>query len=269
MSEQDWFTEAFAPAAAEESSAAESVIETAAPETDVAPPVVDAVATPDPTPSPAPDPVAQAVPEAPAVQWESPDNPFYEDGLLARQIKQAAAEAKRLREQTEFQNKLTELADGDSDRLQELNGLLAQQTAPITQQLQAFQERANGSEKTLAAFVIAAKAHLTDEQIETLMSETKELMTLDGADVMERTAFGKRDFKRQFESTLSAKDAEIAALRQQLASQGQLSSREASGADLVDGGTGAPPDMTLDDRLRAAPDLDAYFAILNEGNRAA
>ena len=165
MSEPGWFTESFAPAAVEDAPAADPVIETAAPEPDPTPPVAESVPTPDLTPTPDPVPVAQAVPEAPAVQWESPDNPLYADAMLARQIKQAAAEAARLREQTDFQNKLTELADGDSQRLQELNGLLAQQTAPLTERVKAYEERANGSEKALAAFVIASKAHLSDEQI--------------------------------------------------------------------------------------------------------
>lgn len=266
MDAQDWFTESFANTAVEEPPAAESVIETAAPGVETAPPLATTESIPDSTLNPAPS-AAPAVPETP-VQWESPDNPLYEDAMLARQIRQHAVEANRLKQQTDFQNKLTEYADGDSQRLQELTGLMAQQTAPLYQQAHAFQQRADASDKQLAAFFIAAKASLTDEQIQSLIGETNELMTLDGADVMERTAFGKRDSRRQYESTLSAKDAEILALRQQLSSQGRLASREATGADLVDGGTGVPSDMSLQDQLRAAPDMDSFMELQFGARRA-
>lgn len=238
-------------------------------------PLVATIPASDPVPAQAPEPETAK----PAIDWEHPElQALRADAEAMRGLKSKVEEARRLKEQTDFQNKLHEFADGDSERLHELNSLMAAQTAPLRNQVQQYEARTNDVEKALAAFVVAAKANLSDAQVETLRTEMEALMAFDGPEVMERTAFGKRDFIQQHTQALSAKDQRIAELEAQIAAKNELAERDASGADRVDGGGGMPfQSSDRKARMENAKTDDEFFdamwgnapAPANQQNRAA
>jgi hypothetical protein len=266
----DWLTTYFA-ADDGTSTADETAITAAAPEetpsldTDsTAEPLTDASAEPEPEPVDA-EPVE---PEPAPLDWNHPELAALraqaeQDRVEAEQnraIKAQLAQLQRQKAATHFQSQLAELADGDPERLQQLNGVIAQVATPAVQNWQAAEQQANATAKALSAMWIAAQANLSDEQVSLLKAETDALMAVDGPELMQRTAFGKRDFMRQNSAALTERDKRIAELELQLASQGQLAQRERSGADLVDGGGGTATDsLSRDDRMRTAQSMDDYW----------
>jgi hypothetical protein len=180
-----------------------------------------------------------------------------------RAIKAQLAQLQRQKAATQFQSHVAELADGDPERLQQINGVIAQVVTPAVQNWQAAEQQATVTAKALSAMWIAAQATLSDEQVSLLKAETDALMAVEGPEVMQRTAFGKRDFQRQQHAAITERDKRIAELELQVASQGQLAQRERSGADLVDGGGGGFADGgTREDRMRGAQSMDDYWSAM-------
>lgn len=208
------------------------------------------------------EPAPEPTPAAPAFDPNDPaQNPHLADAEAMRQLRAHAAQIASQRRNQEFVSELQELADGDPERLQKLQGMIAQVATPLNQQSQQMAYRANVSEKTLAALWIAAQANLPEDQLATLLSETDELMQVEGVDLMQRKVASKRESQQAFQAALAAKDTELEELRRQLAARSELGERQASGADLVDGGTGtAPFDTDPITRQREAKDMDDYFA---------
>ncbi len=267
--ERDWFAEMIS---AEDDAPAvdEAATEAAAPEVDASP---DAIVAD--TPLPESDPVAaiaaepEPEPTVPAIDWEHPElkalrEQAERDRVEAEQnraIKAQLAQIQRQKAATDFQAKLAELADGDPERLQQLNGVIAQVATPAVQQMQAAEQQASSAQKLAAAMWIAAQANLSDEQIAVLKAETDALMAVEGPDLMQQTAFGKREFMRQNQAAIAERDKRIAELEAQIAAGTQLAQREASGADAVDSGQGGiAGDLTRDERMRRATNADDYFA---------
>lgn len=204
--------------------------------------------------------VAQTPPPAP--NWDDPEqNPHFQAAQQLRQLQAHAAELARQRQSQEFTSELKELADDDPERLQRLQGMLARVATPLTQQSQQFFERANASEKALAAGYIAMKNTLPEEQFKELMAEWEDAMTVEGAENMERKLQGKREFQQTQQALVRAKDEQIAELQRQLAARTELGARQASGADLVDGGGGSVlSDRDPSQAQREATTMDDYFA---------
>lgn len=255
----------------DDSAVEEAATEAATPESEV-PPTEDAtdeIATEDA--SPAPEAVAP-VTTPPVVEkpnWDTPENPHFQEAQALRQLREAAL-AERQRIQAEkIKTDLVGLADGDSERLQQINGILTQVTTPLVERAQVLEQRATVTEKTLAAMVVAMRSSLTDDQIKSIFDEHAHLMSVDGVETMERLAYGKRDMTRQFQTELSKRDQQIEELRRQIASQGQLAERQRSGADLVDGGSGVVPDTDYEAQMRNAKDMDSYFDGFFQRTRAA
>ena len=219
-----------------------------------------AVETDPSTNPPASEPEA---PLAPAFDPNDPaQNPHLADAEAMRQLRAHAAQIAQQRRSQQFTNELQELADGDPERVQKLQGLLAQVATPLSQQSQQLFQRANSSEKTLAALWIAAKAHLPEEQLAAIMSETEELMQIEGADLMQQKVMSKRESQKAYQAAIAAKDAEIEELRRQIDARSELAQR--GNADAVDGGVGSA--LIANDRetrLRDAKDMDEYWSIIN------
>lgn len=208
---------------------------------------------------------AQETPPAPAeINWDDPRlKPLVEQANALNQLRQQAEQLRRQRESEGFVNELKELADDDPERLQRMQQVIAKVATPLTQQRDQLFQRANQTEKMLAALWIAAKAVLPEDQLTALMAETEDAMQVEGAENMEKRITGKRAYQQAQAAALAAKDAEIEELRRQLAARNELGERQATGADLVDGGGGSIPiSGDIDDQLRAAKNMDEYFAIL-------
>lgn len=222
------------------------VAESVAPDADATPVVAEPASEPEP---------------AQVFDWrEDPDaKAALAEAEQFRQIKAQLAEAQRLQRQQQFQKQLADLADGDSERMQQITGLLAQATTPIQQQYVQTEQRATTAEKTATAMLIAMQAALSDEQRQQVLAEMDALMTVEGPDAMERLAFGKRDAFKQYQTELGAKDALIADLQRQLAARAELNARQASGADAVDGGNGAAADLDRFTRMEKATSNDEFF----------
>lgn len=258
-------------AGSDDSAVEEAATEAATPETND-PPTNDAT---EETPVLDTAPVSEAVapvttpPVVDKPNWDTPENPHFQEAQVLRQLREAAAaEAQRVKVE-QIKNGLVDLADGDSERLQQINGILTQVTTPLIQRAQAFEQRAVGTEKALAAMVVAMKSALDEEQIKVVFDEHQHLMSVEGVETMERLAYGKRDMNRQFQAELSKRDQQIEELRRQIASQGQLAQRQASGADLVDGGTGGIPNTDFTTQMREAQDMDTYMDAFFQRTRAA
>ncbi len=93
-----------------------------------------------------------------------------------------------------------------------------------------------------------------------LMGEMEALMGVEGPDLMERMAFGKRDLNLRHQTELSSKDKRIRELELQIAATTQLSER--GNADVVDSGGGSPASNSRGQRLAEAKTEDEYFAAL-------
>lgn len=255
----------------------EAATEAAAPEVESPPEGTPApesvVAEPAPETPVAEEPVAEAAPvteqTAPDPAAEPPDwrqHPEAREALAALEFKQQlaarAAEARRLQAQQQFQNRLNDLSDGDAERLQSLTGLVAEATTPLQQMAQMQHQRAETSEKSAAALFIAMESVLTDQQKQQILAEHATLMGVDGVEVMQQIAYGKRDFTQRLNQTVAAKDAEIAELKRQIAAQSSLAQRDATRADAVDGGGGAstPPDTRA--QMQQASSFDDYWAAM-------
>lgn len=272
--ERDWLTDMLS-AGDDAPAVEETAIAAAAPEEESSPGVSDAD-TPLPE-SIADDPVAAAAaepepePTVPEINWEHPElRALREQAERDRQeaeqnraIKAQLAQIQRQKQATDFQARLAELADGDPERLQQLNGIVAQVATPAVQQMQFAQQQAETTAKALAAMWIAAKANLDDTQLQTLQGEMEALMGVEGPDLMERTAFGKRDFMRANQAAITERDRRIAELEQQIAAGNQLAQREANGADVVDSGQGGiAGNLTREERMRSANSMDDYWSAL-------
>lgn len=281
-SEQDWLDESFeemiatdegsptADEAATEAAAPgdESLLETESPTADDA-----ATAIPEPIATAAADPAtpieqgeAQAAPSP--IDWTHPELAALKadrDAAAAKAqqfdgLQAVIAQAKAQKQAQDFQNRLTELADGDPERLQHLNGMVAQVAAPAVQQAHAAIAERDQIGKAFSAFVVSARANLPEETFKTLMAEMEPLMAVDDPHLMERTAFGKREVSQQFQTQLSQKDQQIRDLQLQLAARSELSQR--GNADLVDGGGGGGAGTDWEHRLDQADDMDAYMSVL-------
>lgn len=244
-----------------DSAVEEAATEAATPESDELPTndAPDEIAMEDA--SPAPEAVAP-VTTPPVVEkpnWDTPENPHFQEAQALRQLREAAFAERQRMEAEKIKTDLVGLADGDSERLQQINGILSQVTTPLVQRAQGFEQRANVTEKTLAAMVVALRASLPEEQVKAVFDEHQHLMSVEGVETMERLAYGKRDMSRQFQAELSKRDQQIEELRRQIASQGQLADRQRSGADLVDGGSGGVPNTDFTTQMREAKDMDSYF----------
>jgi hypothetical protein len=251
--DQNWL-ESYFSAGDDAPAVDETAIEAAAPEADTPPVAEDGDAEPlDDAPTDA-DPVAfdeaspepEPLPTGPApIDWNHPE---------LQPIRQQAERMQGLEAQ------LAELADGDPERLQQINGIVARVAAPAVQHAQAAEQQANATAKALTALWVAAQANLSDDQVALLKAETDALMGVEGPELMQRTAFGKRDFMRQTQAERQADKKRIAELELQVASQTQLTQREAAGADLVDGGGGTvSSDLSREDRMRTAQSMDDYW----------
>lgn len=264
--EQDWFEAMFEPADAGTPAVDEAATEAAAPEDDASPvaDTEDAVLESAPVEeveaeAPEPEQPAQP-PPTPEIDWNRPELvAMRQKAERLEQFEQAVVQAQRLKQQQDLQNQITEWADGDPERLQQINGTIAQVVTPVVQQAQAFQRRAESVEKTASAMWIAMQAHLDESQIAAVRDEVEALMSVEGVEVMQRAAFGKRDAMRTHQAEVAARDARIRELELQIASQGQLAERERTGADLVDGGGGGPP-LDRVTRMREAQTFDDYWS---------
>lgn len=177
------------------------------------------------------------------------------DGLRAALQQMRAQKAAQ-----DFQNRLTDLADGDPERLQHLNAMVAQVATPAVQQAQQAIRERDQLGKVFSAYVVASKAHLDEETQRTLMGEMEALMAVDDPHLMERAAFGKRDTVRLYEQKLADKDRQLRDLQLQLAARSEIAQR--GPADLVDGGGGGGAGSDWESRLDQAEDMDAYMRAL-------
>lgn len=226
---------------------------------DAAPPVVPGSAPESAAPAQAAEPEP---PTTPAIDWEHPElQAIRADAEQHRQLRAQLAEAQRLRQQQEFQQRVTDLADGDLERMQTINGLVAQATTPLMQHLQGTETRATSAEKALTALLISTRANLPEEQVSTLLAEMEALMGVEGPELMERVAFGKRDLAHHYQTNLAAKDTRIQELERQISAQTELAQR--GNADAVDSGTGLPAGSSdRKARMAAAKTDDEYFDAL-------
>jgi hypothetical protein len=267
--DQNWL-ESYFSAGDDAPAVDETAIEAAAPEADTPPVAEDGDAEPlDDAPTDA-DPVAfdeaspepEPLPTGPApIDWNHPElQPIRQQAERMQGLEAQLAQLSRQKAATDFQNELAELADGDPERLQQINGIVARVAAPAVQHAQAAEQQANATAKALTALWVAAQANLSDDQVALLKAETDALMGVEGPELMQRTAFGKRDFMRQTQAERQADKKRIAELELQVASQTQLTQREAAGADLVDGGGGTvSSDLSREDRMRTAQSMDDYW----------
>lgn len=275
---QDWIDDVFV---ADEGAPAvdEAATQAAAPEAESPPstePSFSHAADPDPLVAAAPDaepgpPVefeAEPEPGPPEIDWNHPElAAFKQQADAARQkaeqfdgLQQQLARIAEQKRAQDFQNRLRELAEDDPERLQHLNGLVAQVAAPAVQARdQAIQDR-DRLGKAFSAFVVSAKAHLDESQMQTLMGEMEALMAVDDPHLMERAAFGKRDTVRLYEQKLADKDQQLRDLQRQLAARSEIAQR--GPADLVDGGGGSSAGSDWTTRLDRAEDMDAYMDAL-------
>lgn len=212
-------------------------------------------------------PVEAAVIETPVqtqpspIDWNHPELKVVREQAQAhQQLMAGIEEAKRLKAHREFQERMSELADGDPERLQQINGLVANATTPLVQQMQQYEQHLHGTQKEFTAFIVAAKAVLPEETFQQIAQEMAPLLTVEGAEAMESIAFGKKQTIQTYESKLATQNQRIKALELQIAAGAQLAER--GDADRVDSGGGSPSGDNRRSALQNAKTEDEYFATL-------
>ena len=201
-------------------------------------------------------------PQDQQIDWNRPEfRPLLEKAARMEQLERSLAEAKRIQASQEFQQKLTDLADGDPERHQQVTGLLAQVAEPLRAQAQQHEQIATQTAQTATALHIAMRAVLSAEQQQQVIAEAQHLLHYQDPGVMERMAFSKRDAAQAYSQERSTLTNRIAELERQVAASQSVSDRVASGADLVDGGGGSTP-LDLQSRLDQAETLDDVFALM-------
>jgi len=248
-----------------------AVTEDAAPESESPP--TDEASTTEQDASSEPTAMEAAPPEAaktdaapPAPNWESPDNPFYQDALRHQQLQQEIARVQALQAQENLRQTISSLADGDTDRQAQLYGLLANVTQPLQQNASALEQRAVSGEKAATALWIAMQATGDEALKERVKNLANQLMTVEGPEQMERIAFTERDAAKKYGEQIALKDKEIAELRRQINAKAELTDRQLRGADAVDagrgtGGGGSPAPAQ-------ANDFDSFFESIFERKSA-
>lgn len=251
--------------------AAESTAtEAAAPEGDDLPndDSLDAI---DAQPSPEPDAEAEsaAPPEAPApppaIDWNHPElaalkqqaETNRQQAEAFRLVRQAVLAKQQQEAAQRFQTDLTDLADGDPERSQKIATMLAQVQAPLQQRLQTVEKDAAYGTKLASAFHMAMRAELPEEVLRSVIDRTNELMQFEGPQVMERMALSRKEQSAREQ----ALDRRVKELERQIAASQVVSTRQARGADAVDGGGGSAP-LDFDTRLRQADTLDDFFKVM-------
>ena len=231
-----------------------------APESDVpATAAASAPAASDPQ-ALAPEPEITNYPEPPA--WDSPENPHYQAASQFYQLQQALQEAQRIQAQQQVQQTISDLADGDVERMQQITGLLAQTAGPLRNEVQQLTGRTTQAEKAATAMLIAMQNHLPQEQYQQLFTEIQTLMNVDGPEVMERVARTRTEAASTYKQQLAASEARIKELELQVAARAVGAQRDASGADRVDAGVSGAAPITWYDRATAAKTEDDYFDAL-------
>lgn len=249
----------------------------AAPQEAAAPPADASSATPEPQADAQP-PDAQAAPEsqartgeqAPApppepatpstINWDAPENPYVADATAARQMRQYMQQLEAIQREQALQQQIAEITDGDPERANALNQVLAQMRGP-QQQAQSDAER---NAKLATVMHIAMKAHLPEEQLTQVLDEVNRAMAVQGGPQdAERDIVGRLTERKQFRSQLSAQEAKIAELQKQLAAVGATQQRLESGADRVDGGSSSgAPSGTYYEQAAQAETFDDFWKAL-------
>ena len=256
-----------------DSSAAEAAPAADAPEADASPQTseTDATATAESPPetSPAAVPaVRDATPTPPATQavdaaaepaqpdWHAAENPYRQAAEQWSELQGTMRQAQAMKAQQDIQTAILDLSDGDPERTQRLNALLAHVAAPGSQQAQQQAQRAGNSEKAATALLIAMKAEIPEADQKRVVDRMKGLMALDGPESMERSAFADRDATARFATQFATQNARIALLEKQLAAKAEIAVRGA--ADRVDGGSGTGGGGTP----KRFDNIDDFFASL-------
>lgn len=219
-----------------------------------------AEATPDVETSAAGDPttVAEAMDAPPPIDWNNPElRAVAEKAARLDEMQRVIDEQKRVQAAEQFTQDLTDLSDGDPERHQQITGLLARAITPIAQQARDAVSAAEFESKRAAALFVAMKATIPDEQLKTIVEDFKELMAVEGPDMMELKATSKRNAKAG--ERVAALEAQNAELQRQLAAARELTSR--GGVDAVDGGGGGPAEtLSREDQMRVAANTPGGFS---------
>lgn len=235
-------TESESPVAAQ---ATEPVSQTAPVATE--PPVVETSAAP-------------AAPAPPA--WDSEENPHFAEAMQLRQLRAAMERQRQMLEGQQVQREIEELADGDSERLQKVVGLLTRTADPLQQQVGALNERAHMAEKQAAAMLVAMQQHLSEQQFAELRDEVNTLLRVEGVDVMESVAKSRKGLSAETQRRMAAQDARIKELELQLAARQANAQADATGAHTVDAGASGTVPASWYDRANQATTEDDYFDAL-------
>lgn len=228
-------------------------------------PAADDVQEPTPSDDPivASEPVSEPVATEPAapppIDWNHPElKPIAEQAQQLAQLKQTLAEQRRIKQDEQFRKRLQDLSEGDSERLQEITGILAEATTPLQQQAHtASQERAF-AEKQSTALLVAMKAVIPEETMSSIFEEYQALMAVEGPDVMERMAYSKRDARKAWDAERKGYESRIAELERLASAGAELAAR--GQADAVDGGEGrAAETLDRESRMRSAAQTEGGF----------
>lgn len=200
--------------------------------------------------------VAPETPPAPVVDWNSPENPHFQEAETLRQIKARATQLKAQQDNEALRNTLADVVDGDPEKNSKLHGALAQIITPITQRVQAAERDAHAGQKTLSALVMTIRNELPEEQQTAIFTRLEKLMKVEGVDAMQGVFQEEKAISERYGKELTKATKQIADLERRIAAMGDLAERQITGADRVDGGTGSV--LTDKDPLTAMRDADNF-----------
>lgn len=278
MDDETWADVLEAMTVEEPAAVTDAATEAAAPEAE--PTLTDETAPESVPDAPAaPASVAPAVEPEPASEPEPPydwrqDPEYQQAAAKARQldaIRAAAEQAQRIRQQEELQRFAHELADGDAERLNQINAWAATLTTPYQQQVQQARQQVEATAQTASALWLAVEKVLDDEARANVLAAHEhilERLPQVGPFALQELIQEQRAGQRQLNAALSEKDARIADLERQLAARTELAQRQQTGADAVDGGGGTAADLDFRTQLEQAQDFDEYWKLMFSGRAA-
>lgn len=218
------------------------------------------VAATEPVPVAEPDP-APAAP--PVINFDTPDNPHYEKAKRLEQLEMLAQRAAEQKRQQDEVARIRALADDDPQRVTELQQFLAQNQQPLLHQIQTKEYEVEQAAKLATVTEAAVKFVLSPDQQAQVFQEVERMMALPGGpEYLHRDLETRKQEKSIYQKEIDRLRAENESLKRGTTVAAQVADRVARGADVVDTGTGAVPN--LETRWNDASSFDQAFDVIRD-----
>lgn len=202
--------------------------------------------TPEADTTPTAEPELAPEPQPQAVNWDDPSNPYLtqaqQHAEKAGKYDQSQAVLQALMQRRAEQlaaERMLELSDHDQQKATELQAFIQQQQQPLTQQMQTLNDEIEVVSKAATVYDAAVRLFVSPDVQAKIDAEVERLMRLPGGySVLQNHLETRQQVAAEKDAEVSTLQKENERLRKQLLAKAEIAERQASGADLVESGTG-------------------------------